>query len=65
MPKIILKTKAQRVNELLSRFTLPSVSTKGYETKPRPELTGGSAVNSVEAYDINAVRPLLEKTIIH
>jgi hypothetical protein len=65
MAKIILKTKAERVNELL-RFTLPSVDyTKGYQSKPRPELNGGSAVNNVEAYKINSVRRLLERTIIH
>jgi hypothetical protein len=66
MAKIILKTKAQRVNELL-RFTLPSIDyTKGYQPKPRPGLVGGSAaMNSVEAYKINAVRRLLERTIIH
>jgi hypothetical protein len=64
MAKIILKTKAQRVNELL-RFTLPPVDyTKGYQPKPRPELTGGSAVNSIEASKIKAVMELLERTII-
>ena len=54
----------RRINELL-RFTLPSVDyTKGYQTKPGPELVGGSAaMNSVEAYKINAVRRLLEGTI--
>jgi hypothetical protein len=64
MAKIILKTKAQRVNELL-RFTLPSVSTKGYESKPKPKLVGGSAtMNGVEAYKIKAVQELLKRTII-
>jgi hypothetical protein len=66
MAKITLKTKEQKINELL-RFTLPSVDyTKGYQPKPRLELTGGSAaMDSVEAYKINAVRRLLERTIIH
>jgi hypothetical protein len=64
MAKIILKTKAQRVNELL-RFTLPSVDySKGYQPKPRAELTGGSAVNSIEASNIKAVMELIERTII-
>jgi hypothetical protein len=67
MAKIILKTRQQRINELL-RFTLPSIDyTKGYQPKPRPELTGGSAaaINSVEAYNIKAVQELLDRTIIH
>ena len=53
-----------KINELLSRFTLPPVSTKSYEPKPRPELTGGSAINSNEAYKIMAVQELLKRTII-
>jgi hypothetical protein len=66
MAKIILKTKAQKIYELL-RFTLPPVDyTKGYQAKPRAELTGGSAVNSsrIEASKIKAVMELLERTII-
>ena len=46
MPIVRLKTleNNRRINELL-RFTLPSVDyTKGYQPKPRPELTGGSAM---------------------
>jgi len=44
MAKIILKTKDQKVNELMNMFKLPSVDyTKGYQAKPRSELTGGSA----------------------
>jgi hypothetical protein len=54
----------RKINELL-RFTLPSVDyTKGYQPKPRPELTGGSAMNSIEVYNINAVRELLQRTIV-
>jgi hypothetical protein len=50
MAKITLKTKGQKVNELLDMFKLPSVDyTNGYQPKPRPELTGGAAVNSVGA----------------
>jgi hypothetical protein len=65
MAKITLKTKGQKVNELLDMFKLPSVDyTNGYQPKPRPELTGGSAVNSVEAYKIKAVKELLQRTII-
>jgi hypothetical protein len=47
VPIVRLKTleNNRKINELLSRFTLPSVSTKGYDSMPRPELTGGSAVN--------------------
>ena len=62
-----LKTKEQKVKELFDMFKLPTVDyTKGYQSqpKPRPELTGGSAVNSTEAYKIKAVRELLERTFI-
>ena len=54
----------RRINELL-RFTLPSVDyTKGYQAKPRPELTGGSApVSPEEAYRLKAVNELLRWTI--
>jgi hypothetical protein len=54
----------RKINELL-RFMLPSIDySKGYQPKPRPELTGGSAVNSIEAYKIKAVHELLARTII-
>ena len=51
----------RRINELL-RFTLPSVDyTKGYQAKPRPELTGGSApVSPEEAYRLKAVNEFLD-----
>ena len=58
------KHDPEKVNELLGMFNLPQVSTKGYQTKPNTQLTGGSAVNSIEAYNINAVRELLQRTII-
>jgi hypothetical protein len=68
VPIVRLKTleNNRKINELISRFTfaLPPVSTKGYESKPRPELTGGSAINGTEAYKIMAVQELLKRTII-
>ena len=60
MAKIILKTRDQKVNELLNMFKLPSVDySNGYQAKPRSELTGGSAINTVEATRLNAVNDLL------
>jgi hypothetical protein len=59
------KHDAEKVSELLSMFNLPLVSTKGYQTTPRTQLTGGSAVNSIEVSKIKAVMELLERTIIH
>jgi hypothetical protein len=59
MAKITLKTKDQKVSELLNMFKLPSVDyTKGYQTKPRAELTGGSAMNCIETTRLNAVNEL-------
>ena len=58
-----LKTKEQKVNELLDMLKLPSVDyTKGYQAKPRSELTGGSAISTVEATRLNAVNGLLRMT---
>ena len=63
MVKIILKTKDQKVNELLNMFKLPSIDyTKGYQAKPMSELTGGFAINTVEATRLNAVNGLLRIT---
>lgn len=67
MTIVRLKTleRDTKVRELLNMFKLPSVDySKGYESKPRPELTGGSASNSFEAYKIMAVQELLKRTII-
>ena len=61
MPIVKLKSKDQKVNELLSWFKLPSVDySKGYNVKPRPEsdVVGGSAVNSVEASRLHTVNQL-------
>ena len=43
-----LKTERDnKVKELFEMFKLPTVDyTKGYQAKPRPELTGGSAMNT-------------------
>ena len=58
MAIVRLKTKDQKVNELLNMFKLPSVDyTKGYQAKPRTELTGGSASCS-EAVRLHAVNEL-------
>ena len=58
MAKIILESKDQRVNELLNMFKLPTVDySKGYQAKPRPELTGGSA-SGTEAVRLHAVNEL-------
>ena len=62
MAKIILKTRDQKINELMNMFKLPSVDySKGYQTKPRTELVGGSAV-CIEATSLNAVNGLLRMT---
>ena len=63
MAIVKLKSKDQKISELL-RFTLPSVDcTKGYQKVP--ELTGGSAPAplSPEAYRLKAVNELLKWTI--
>jgi hypothetical protein len=58
MAKITLKTKDQRVNELLDMFKLPTVDyTKGYQAKPRSELVGASA-SGTEAVRLHAVNEL-------
>jgi ribonuclease HII len=59
-----LKTyRDQKVNDLLNMFKIPTVDyTKGYQTKPRPELMGGSAVNTTEALRLQAVNGLLRWT---
>jgi hypothetical protein len=63
MAIVSLKTKDQKVNELLNMFKLPCVDySKGYQAKPRTELTGGSAVNCIEATRLNAVNGLLRMT---
>ena len=55
-----LKTRNQKVNELLDMFKLPSVDyTKGYQSKPRVELTGGSAMNTTtDVLRLHAVNEL-------
>ncbi len=59
MAIVRIKTKEQKVNELLNMFKLPCVDySKGYQSKPRSEPMGGSAVNSVEAARLNAVNEL-------
>ena len=63
MARLTLKTKDQKVNELLNMFKLPSIDySKGYQAKPRTELTGGSAISTVEATRLNAVNGLLRMT---
>ena len=47
MAIVKLKTKDEKVNELLGMFKLPGT---GY-VKPRPEPVGGSAVNSNSVED--------------
>jgi ribonuclease HII len=58
----IVRLKMERdrkVNELLNMFKLPCVDySKGYQAKPRTELTGGSAMNSTEAVRLHAVNEL-------
>ena len=59
---VILKTRDQKVSELLNVFKLPSVDyTKGYQAKTRAKLVGGSAV-CIEATRLNAVNDLLTMT---
>jgi len=59
---VILKTRDQKVSELLNVFKLPSVDyTKGYQAKTRAELVGGSAV-CIEGTRLNAVNDLLRMT---
>jgi hypothetical protein len=58
MAKITLKTKDQKISELLNMFKLPSVDyTRGYQTKPRAELVGASA-SGTEAVRLHAVNEL-------
>jgi hypothetical protein len=61
VPIVRLKTKEQKVKELFDMFRLPTVDyTKGYQPKPRPELTGGSAsASGTEAVRLRAVNELL------
>ena len=62
VPIVRLKTKEQKVKELFDMFKLPTVDyTKGYQPKPRPELTGGSA-STKEAATLHAVKELLRWT---
>ena len=63
----IVRLKAERdrkINELLKTFGLPRIDyPKGYQAKPRPELTGGSAATSpTEALGLKAVNELLRWT---
>ena len=58
MPIVRLKTKEQQVKELFDMFRLPTVDyTKGYQAKPRSELTGGSA-SCTEVVGLHAVNEL-------
>jgi hypothetical protein len=53
-----LKTlyRDKTMKELLKSFGLPRIeSPKGYQVKPNPELTGGSAMNAIEALGHKAV----------
>ena len=64
MAKIILKTKEQRVNELMNMFKLPSVDySKGYQAKPRAELTGGSSTCS-GLHAVNEIRKWYRRAIV-
>ena len=61
-----LKTRDQKVNELLNMFKLPCVDySKGYQAKPRPELTGGSASGTEVAglHAINEIRRWYRRAI--
>jgi hypothetical protein len=70
MTIVRLKTDRDRkVNELLKSFGLPRIEyPKGYQTKPRPELVGGSASTTAmnptdpEALGLKAVNDLLRWT---
>jgi hypothetical protein len=58
VPIVRLKTKEQKVKELFDMFKLPTVDyTKGYQPKPRPELTGGSA-SGKDAAGLRAINEL-------
>lgn len=62
MAIVRLKTldRDRKVNEVLSWFKLPHVDySNGYQAKPNPELTGGSAaMNPSEALRLKAVNEL-------
>ncbi len=57
VPIVRLKTlnRDKQVSDLLNMFGLPSIDyTKGYQSKPRPELTGGSAI--IEDRKLKAIK---------
>ena len=61
MAIVRLKTKDEKVNELLGMFKLPCADySTGYQVKPGPEpVVGGSAINvNVEATRLKAVNEL-------
>ena len=64
MPIVRLKTRDEKVSELLNIFKLPYVDyPRAYQVKPRPEyaVVGASAVNNinnVEATRLHAVNQL-------
>jgi hypothetical protein len=59
MAIVRLKTREQKVNELLNMFKLPCVDySKGYHAKPGTELMGGTAMNPTEAMWLKAVNQL-------
>ena len=59
MAIVRLKTKDEKVNELLGMFKLPCVSSTGYQVKQRePEPVGGSAITDVEKQRLHAVNEL-------
>ncbi|MDQ5868664.1 MAG: hypothetical protein M3530_02930 [Thermoproteota archaeon] len=64
MTIVRLKTleRDHKVKELLNMFMLPCVDHTNYQPKPRPELTGGSAIHVREVYRIKAVSGLLRWT---
>lgn len=66
MPIVRLKTERdKKVKELLKTFGLPRIDyPKGYQAKPRDELTGGSAsgINPTEALGLKAVNELFRWT---
>jgi hypothetical protein len=67
MTIVRLKTleRDHKVNDLLGMFNLSNVDySKGYQSKPRPELVGGSALvmNPTEALGLKAVNELLRWT---
>ena len=64
MPIVRLKTKEQQVKELFDMFRLPSVDyTKGYQSKPRAELTGGSSSLS-GLHAVNEIRKWYKRAIV-